>query len=502
MPTNPTGSILLRRGPTADRLAFCPLVGEIIYDTDTNMFYIGDGVTYGGVSVVQRTFPSRGVMIKGTSSESFSVAPGNTSGADYQFLTYSKANGDYSFSSITSSGVAVTQLTLNGNNGLTVKRTDTNPNQTNPTITTTGTVAIDVDPVPFKTAISLQNVTNESKATMFSSPTFTGTVTAVNINSTGSTTYIGGDLQVSGNVSFSGGANQLSATQLNIDDPMIYLAYNNTADVLDTGILAAYNDGTHKHAGLARDHLDNTWKFFTNLTTEPGATVAWANVTYAPVKMGALTAIGHVTLEGVTSTGATGTGKLVFDTSPTITGHPTIEGVTSTGATGTGNLVFSNSPTFTGTITGTLAKTFTVNGTAFNGSADVSVTTTGPTGPTGPAGPSTYDLFNFVNGKPLATEVLMRAITVRVYTIAANFAGCLAYCTTGPTSAQTINILKNGATIGTITFAIASTSGVFSGSVSGVTMNIGDQLQIQMASGASQDASFSDLVFTIKGTSS
>jgi hypothetical protein len=32
-------------------------------------------------------------------------------------------------------------------------------------------------------------------------------------------------------------------------------------------------------------------------------------------------------------------------------------------------------------------------------------------------------------------------------------------------------------------------------------MNIGDQLQVQMASGGSQDASFSDLAFTIKGTS-
>ncbi len=32
---------------------------------------------------------------------------------------------------------------------------------------------------------------------------------------------------------------------------------------------------------------------------------------------GALTVTGHLTLEGVTSTGATGTGKLVFDTSPT-----------------------------------------------------------------------------------------------------------------------------------------------------------------------------------------
>lgn len=167
MTTNPTGSILLRRGPTADRLAFCPLAGEVVYDTDTDMFYIGDGVTFGGVSVVQRTFPNRGVMIKGVNSETFTVAPGNPDGSDYQFLVYSKANGQYDFSTITASGVAITNLTLNGNNGLTVTRTDTSPPQSNPVITTTGVVRIDVDPVPFKTAVSLENVTNESKSTMF-----------------------------------------------------------------------------------------------------------------------------------------------------------------------------------------------------------------------------------------------------------------------------------------------------------------------------------------------
>lgn len=49
--TNPTGSILLRRGPTSDRLAFVPLDGEIIYDTDQKKVYVGDGTTYGGKTV-------------------------------------------------------------------------------------------------------------------------------------------------------------------------------------------------------------------------------------------------------------------------------------------------------------------------------------------------------------------------------------------------------------------------------------------------------------------
>lgn len=147
---------------------------------------------------------------------------------------------------------------------------------------------------------------------------------------------------------------------------------------------------------------------------------------------------GHQTIEGVTSTGATGTGQFVFDTSPTLTtpvlgvasattvnkvtlttpatgstltilngktltanksitlegtdsttmtfpstsatiartdaantftGHQTIEGITSTGATGTGNLVFATSPTFTTPLLGTPTSGNLSNCTALNGSA-------------------------------------------------------------------------------------------------------------------------------------
>ena len=74
-------------------------------------------------------------------------------------------------------------------------------------------------------------------------------------------------------------------------------------------------------------------------------------VKVAEIASGNLTISGHPTIEGVTSTGATGTGKLVFDNAPTFSGHITVEGVTSTGATGTGKLVFDNAPTFSGAVT-------------------------------------------------------------------------------------------------------------------------------------------------------
>jgi hypothetical protein len=91
---------------------------------------------------------------------------------------------------------------------------------------------------------------------------------------------------------------------------------------------------------------------------------------------------GHPTIEGVTSTGATGTGNFVFSIAPTITGHPTIEGVTSTGATGSGAFVFATSPTL---VTPTVGV---ATGTSWNG---LTITTTTGT-------------FTLTNGKTLSVS--------------------------------------------------------------------------------------------------
>lgn len=115
---------------------------------------------------------------------------------------------------------------------------------------------------------------------------------------------IGGTLYVGGDILFGGEANQLSATQLNIDDAIIYMANTNPADILDIGLLAAYNDGTHKHTGLLRDATDGVWKFFTAMTSEPTTVADFTGVTYAPVKMGALTTD---SVNGLTVTASTGT---------------------------------------------------------------------------------------------------------------------------------------------------------------------------------------------------
>jgi len=80
---------------------------------------------------------------------------------------------------------------------------------------------------------------------------------------------------------------------------------------------------------------------------------------------------GHQTIEGVTSTGATGTGNLVFSASPTFTG--TIAGITST-MVGLGNVTNESkatmftSPTFTGTVT--IPSPFTLDATSVTAIGD------------------------------------------------------------------------------------------------------------------------------------
>jgi len=200
-----------------------------------------------------------------------------------------------------------------------------------------------------KTDLSLQNVTNESKATMFTSPTFTGTVTIPTPFNLGavSVTTIG--------------------TQLN------------------------YLSGT---------------------------------------------------------TGYTGTGKLMLNTSPTIEGHPTIEGVTSTGATGTGNLVFSNSPTLVTPALGTPSAIVLTNATGtasgltagsvsgftpasgsltLSGADAITFTTTGVTGVTLPTSGTLATTTDAALGKLVAitaslsageeTDVTLTGITTMPYAL-------------------------------------------------------------------------------------
>lgn len=123
---------------------------------------------------------------------------------------------------------------------------------------------------------------------------FAGAATALSISAGSGTTTINNDLEVGGNITFGGGSTQLSATVLNVEDPLIYMAESNPADILDIGLYAGYTTGgTHKHTGLFRDASDGVWKIFSGITAEPvGNVIDLTGATYDDLKIGKLATTG------------------------------------------------------------------------------------------------------------------------------------------------------------------------------------------------------------------
>lgn len=80
------------------------------------------------------------------------------------------------------------------------------------------------------------------------------------------------DLVVSGNLYVTGNTVSVGASNLNIEDPLIHLANNNTSsDVVDIGFEGHYYDATfgNRHTGLFRDASDNgKYKLFSNVAAE------------------------------------------------------------------------------------------------------------------------------------------------------------------------------------------------------------------------------------------
>ena len=87
---------------------------------------------------------------------------------------------------------------------------------------------------------------------------------------------VGRNLYVSGSVVTE---NQVS---LEIDDPFIYLNTSASASGIDTGVVASYYDGSHKHAGYFRDSTDGKFKFFDSYTPEPSSPIDTDHISYSP----------------------------------------------------------------------------------------------------------------------------------------------------------------------------------------------------------------------------
>jgi hypothetical protein len=189
-----------------------------------------------------------------------------------------------------------------------------------------------------KTMVGLGNVDNTSDA---DKPVSTATQTALDLKAnlagptfTGTTTAAA--LTVTGNLTVQGTTTTVSATDLVVSDPLIYIGEGNTGNLVDLGIVSSFNDGTYQHAGIVRDSSAGKWKLFKGVTDEPTTTVNFTQ--------GSLDALAVGALEATTVTPSSG---VVFsDGTQTKEGVPsrtTINTVTDTYNLSTGGLALRDS---------------------------------------------------------------------------------------------------------------------------------------------------------------
>ncbi|HEQ98800.1 MAG TPA: DUF2793 domain-containing protein [candidate division Zixibacteria bacterium] len=111
---------------------------------------------------------------------------------------------------------------------------------------------------------------------------------------------------------------------------------------------------------------------------------------------------------------------------------------------------------------------------------------------------NSYDIGSSFNGKPSASEVLLRIPFTRDVNFPDDLSGSQGVLGTAPTAQADFAIKKNGVEFATMSFAGSATTATFSTSSSDEDFTAGDVLTVEAPS--SQDATLADIGFLLKGT--
>ena len=129
---------------------------------------------------------------------------------------------------------------------------------------------------------------------------------------------VGENATISGNLVVNGTLAYLNTTNLAVQDPLIKLANNNTADSVDIGFFGKYS--TTKSAGLFRDANDSgKFKLFHELAVDPTTTVNVSGSGYAAATL----VLGSVELGTDLAVSHGGTGASTFTSKGVIFGNGT-----------------------------------------------------------------------------------------------------------------------------------------------------------------------------------
>lgn len=98
---------------------------------------------------------------------------------------------------------------------------------------------------------------------------FTGTANEITVEETAGKVQIGmpDNVTISGDLTVNGTVTTINTTTVLVEDSLMGLAHNNSADSIDIGFIGRYNDGAIKYTGLARDANDSgKFKLFEDIS--------------------------------------------------------------------------------------------------------------------------------------------------------------------------------------------------------------------------------------------
>jgi hypothetical protein len=311
-----------------------------------------------------------GISTGGVVSATGNVTGGNVTTSGIVTATGNVTGGNL----ITSGALSVTGNANVGNIGATnIVGTLTTASQTN--ITSVGT-------------LTSLGVTGNISGGNVSGTLLTGTLATAaqpNVTSLGTLTSLTvqgnitqtGNLNITGNINATGNLNYQDVTDLVVGDPLIFLGANNSANLVDLGFIATYNDGLDQHGGFVRNHLNGVWGVFGNVVAEPTTVVDWGNAIYQPFRSGSATFAGaniNGALTGATTINASGNASVGNISATNISG--TLETASQTNITSVGTL---GSLSVTGNVSGgnlTTAGLLSVTGNANVGNLGAGIVTT------------------------------------------------------------------------------------------------------------------------------
>jgi hypothetical protein len=105
----------------------------------------------------------------------------------------------------------------------------------------------------------------------------TGAVTVVGGVGINGDLNIAGDVNINGTISFAGGGTTVVSENLAVTDPAIFVADNNTGNLVDFTFIGEYVvGGNTKYSAFSKDATDGVWKLTSGISTAPTTTINYS----------------------------------------------------------------------------------------------------------------------------------------------------------------------------------------------------------------------------------